>query len=195
MSGSSFPLKSILQFLARLFGGSGTPVSPPASSPVSSPSPSYISPAGVGLIEHYEGLRLTAYRDPVGILTIGYGDTGGVYPGQTITQTEADARLKGRLDREFVPGVITALTRAPRQCELDAMVCLAYNIGVGAFGASTLVRKYNAGDTAGAADEFLRWSKAGGQSLLGLRKRRASERVMFRGGTLLDAIRAGDVTT
>src|SRR5690606_2436890 len=98
-----------------------------------------------------------------------------VHEDLVITQARADLLLRTRLVEEFVPGVLAVITRNMAQHELDAMVDLAYNIGVAAFQASTLVRKFNAGDTAGAADEFLRWDKSGGRVLLGLRRRRAAD--------------------
>lgn len=149
-----------------------------------------VSAAGLKVIKHFEGLRLEAYKDPVGVLTIGYGDTGNVHPGQVITEVEAEARLKDRLAREFTPGVLSALTRDATQGELDAMVSLAYNVGVGAFRASTLVRKFNAGEN--AAGEFERWVYAGGKQLLGLKRRRAAERALFEGKSAAVAIRIAE---
>jgi len=155
----------------------------------------FVSDQCLLLIRHYEGVHLTTYRDPVGILTIGYGDTGShVKMGDTITLAEAEARLRRRLDGEFVPGVLGALTRDPRQCELDAMVSLAYNIGVGAFRTSTLVKKFNT-DDANVASEFIRWDKAKGKSLLGLRRRRAAERMVYLGTPAMDAIRIAEANT
>lgn len=156
--------------------------------------PTTISPAGIALIKHYEGCRLVAYKDPVGVWTIGYGHTGpDVVQGLTITQDQAEQLLRIRLSAEFVPGVLGAIAGA-KQSELDAMVSLAYNIGVSAFSKSTLVRKFNAGDIKGAGDEFMRWTKAGGKSLKGLRKRRAAERALFHGATVEAAIKVGDNT-
>lgn len=149
---------------------------------------------GIALIKSYESLSLRAYLDPVGILTIGYGDTQNVTPGMTITEADAEARLRNRLSTEFEPGVLTALTRSPRQCEFDAMVSLAYNIGVSAFKRSTLLKKYNAGDIQGAADQFSVWHYAAKKSVKGLRKRRAAERAVFLGGDVKTAINIGDNT-
>lgn len=112
----------------------------------------------------------------------------------TITQTQADARLDARLESDFVPEVLASLNRAPRQCELDAMVSLAYNVGTSAFAKSTLVSLYNNGNAQGAADQFPRWDKAGGVSIPGLRKRRAAERAVFLGATLPNALSIGDAT-
>ena len=140
------------------------------------------SQAGIDLIKRFEGFMPKAYRDAVGVLTIGYGDTGPhIKPHDVITQAEGERRLAARLAGEFEPGVLKALTRKPSQREFDAMVSLAYNIGVGAFTGSTLVKKFNAGDVQGAANEFLRWNKAGGKVLKGLEIRREAERAMFLG--------------
>ncbi len=153
-----------------------------------------VGPDGRELLEHYEGLRLTAYQDSVGVWTIGYGDTENVHEGMTITQAEADERLNGRLSRDFVPGVLAVLKRESSQSQFDAMVCFAYNVGIGALTSSTLLRLFNSGDIAGAADQFPRWDKAGGQSLKGLRKRRAAERALFLGADVENAIAVGDET-
>lgn len=128
----------------------------------------------------------------MGVWTIGYGDTENVLPGLVITQQEAEDRLEHRLARDFEPGVQAAITAGMRQEQFDAMVCLAYNIGVGAFAGSTLVKLFNAGDIALAADQFLRWDKAGGKSLKGLRRRRTAERALFLGANAAYAIAAGD---
>lgn len=160
------------------------------------PDPITMSQEGLVVLKHFEGLRLKAYRDPVGVLTIGYGHTGpDVYEGLVWSQAQADKALRDRLQREFVPGVLAVIKRSMRQHELDAMVDLAYNVGVAAFQGSTLVRKFNAGDTAGAADEFLRWNRAGGKVLLGLRRRRAADRALFLGASAADAIKAGEAVT
>jgi len=150
------------------------------------------STEGIRLLHQFEGLRLEAYPDPATggePWTIGYGHTGpDVYPGLLWTREQAEAAFAARLSREFEPGVLAALTRGPSQSQFDAMVALAYNIGVAAFAGSTLVRKFNAGDIDGAADQFLRWDKAGGRSMLGLRRRRAAERARFLGTTADEAI-------
>lgn len=140
---------------------------------------------GVQVLHYFESCKLTAYPDPGtgnDPWTIGWGDTGpDVKPGLTITQDEADARFSKRLSGEFEPGVTKALQRPATQAEFDAMVCLAYNIGVSAFTNSTLMRLFNRGDYAGAAEQFLVWNRAGGKIMLGLRRRRAAERALFLG--------------
>lgn len=130
--------------------------------------------AGIDLLKHYEGFKANAYRDLVGVWTIGYGFTKDVKPDDTITQDEADARLMTELtDFESRLGV----TGAPNQ--QAAMTCLAYNIGSGNFNSSTVKRKHLAGDFLGAADAFRMWDKAGGRVVYGLVRRRESERTLY----------------
>lgn len=141
------------------------------------------SRAGIDLIKKWEGCRLKAYRDAVGVLTIGYGHTSAagkptVETGMTITQQEADDMLVRDLVK-YEAAVGKAFTRSPTQAQFDAAVSLCFNIGEGAFSKSTVVRRFNAGDVAGAADAFLMWNKAGGKVLKGLEARRADERKMF----------------
>ncbi|WP_341669064.1 lysozyme [Alcaligenes sp. SDU_A2] len=156
-------------------------------------SPTGMSPDGLAILQYFESCRLDAYWDADGkVWTIGWGDTGpDVVEGLRITQAEADERLKRRLAREFVPGVLNVLTRPANQAQLDAMMDLAYNIGVSAFQGSTLLRLFNAGDQAGAAEQFPRWNKSGGKVLLGLRRRRAADRARFLGATGAEAIKTG----
>lgn len=156
-------------------------------------APTGVSPDGLAILQYFESCRLEAYWDADGkVWTIGWGDTGpDVVKGLRITQAEADQRLQRRLAREFVPGVLKALTRPATQAQLDAMVDLAYNIGVSAFQGSTLVRLFNAGDQAGAAEQFPRWNKSGGKVLLGLRRRRAADQMRFKGSSGKEAIRVG----
>lgn len=156
-------------------------------------APSGMSSDGLAILQYFESCRLEAYWDADGkVWTIGWGDTGpDVVEGLRITQAEADERLRRRLAREFVPGVLNVLTRPANQAQLDAMVDLAYNIGVSAFQGSTLVRLFNAGDVAGAAEQFPRWNKSGGKVLLGLRRRRAADRARFLGASGAEAIKIG----
>lgn len=144
-----------------------------------------VSPAGRQLIERNEGCVLHSYYDVVGVLTIGYGNTGrGVYVGQVITKTEADQLLSDRLANEFEPGVLKAAGAVITQNQFDAMVSLEYNIGTGAFAGSTVARKHRAGDYVGAADAFLSWNKAGGSVLPALDRRRHEERAMYLSGVV-----------
>lgn len=145
------------------------------------------SPAGRAAITQREGNVLTAYRDSVGILTIGVGHTTAagaptVAPGMRITPAESDLILSRDLAK-FETAVLAAVKVPISQNEFDALVSLAFNIGGGAFAKSTLVRKLNEGDKAGAAEQFLVWNKAGGKVLKGLTKRRESERLQFLGAS------------
>lgn len=178
-----------IQWLLSLF----TPKSEEKTEEIGVSRP-FLSDQGMALLKHYEGLSLTAYKDIVGKWTIGYGDTENVTAGMVINHDEAEKRLRRRLERDFVPGVLVALAKSPRQCEFDAMVCLAYNVGVSAFQRSTLLKRYNAGETQAAADQFLVWHYAGKKSIKGLRKRRAAERMLFLGADAGSAIAAGDNT-
>lgn len=138
------------------------------------------SPAGIALIQSFESCRLMAYRDSVNVLTIGWGHTGKVWPGMTITQEQADALLSADLAR-FEAGVAKLAKVSLAQHEFDALVSFAFNCGLGNLESSTLLRKLNAGDKAAAGAEFPRWNKAGGKVLRGLTRRREAERAMFLG--------------
>lgn len=132
------------------------------------------------LIKQFEGLRLKAYQDAVGVWTIGYGSTGpDVVPGLQWTQQQADDDLRRRLKDEFNPGVTAAVRVRISPQQRAALVSLAYNIGLAAFRNSTLLRLLNAGDYHGAAEQFAVWRLAGGKVLPGLVKRRAAERDLF----------------
>lgn len=142
------------------------------------------SPDGINLIKKSEALRLDAYFDDVGVPTIGYGHTGDVTPTDVtthrhITEHQADAILG--LDLDGTERGVTDLTKGLelRQGQFDALVSLAFNVGLGALAKSTLLRKLRAGDVVGAADEFRHWNHAGGKVLPGLTKRREAERTMF----------------
>lgn len=141
------------------------------------------SRTGIDLLKRWEGCRLTAYQDSVGVWTIGYGLTSaaGIIPvnkGLTITQQQADDYLAQSLVK-YEAAVSKALTRTPTQPQFDAMVSLCYNIGGSAFAGSSVVKRFNSGDINGAADAFLMWNKAGGKVVQGLVNRRADERKLF----------------
>lgn len=137
-----------------------------------------INNAGLSLIKNFEGCRLQAYQDAVGVWTIGFGHTGGVYAGQTITQDQADALLEQDL-HYFEVGVNSRVARNATPNQFAAMVSLAYNIGIYAFGGSSVLRNFNAGEINAAADSFLLWNKADGDVLEGLVRRRTAERALF----------------
>lgn len=178
------------------------------------------SPDGIAVMHFYERCVLTAYPDPASPLfaalqraridpyslksvpaqfahlsgapwTIAWGDTENVTPGLTITQAEADERLAKRLTREFEPAVNTYVHRDLEQRQFDGLVSLAYNIGVRNFRNSTLLRKLNAGDIGGASAQFLVWVNGNGKPMLGLKRRRVSERALFDGMSANLAINLG----
>lgn len=157
------------------------------------------SSEGIAVMMYFENCRLTAYPDPAtggDPWTIGVGDTGpDVVEGLTITKSEALARFANRLAREFEPGVERALRIPATQCQADAMICLAFNIGLGNFARSTLVAMFNDGDMIMASREFLNWNRAGGKVMLGLRRRRAAEQALFDGASGVDAIAIGAAVT
>ncbi|MNG59655.1 Lysozyme RrrD [compost metagenome] len=136
---------------------------------------------GRGFIKGFEDLRLVAYPDP-GTggkpWTIGWGHTKGVKQGDRISQEQAEKLLSDDL-AGFELTVNSAIERSMTQNQFDAMVSLAFNIGGSAFAGSTLVKKFNAGDAKGAANEFSKWKNSGGKVMPGLVKRRAAEREMF----------------
>lgn len=140
-----------------------------------------ISPNGIELLKHFESCKLTAYQDGGGVWTIGWGHTGGVKPGQIITQKQADTWLAEDLS-EVCIAVTTLLGGHPtQQHQFDAFVSFAYNVGLGpkGFAGSTMLAKYKSGQY--AADEFMRWVKDNGQVVAGLGVRRACERMLFKG--------------
>ncbi len=135
--------------------------------------------AGRQLIETFEGLKLTAYQDLVGIWTIGYGHTGPeVKAGQSISVAQADQLLASDLQR-FEQGVAHLVTYSLNQQQFDALVSFSFNLGLGSLQSSQLLRLLNAGDVAGAAAEFLRWNRAGGAEVAGLTRRRQAEQQLF----------------
>lgn len=132
----------------------------------------------VPLIARFEGCKLRAYHDAVGVLTIGYGHTKGVKEGDVWTQERADHALRREVS-EFMEGVERLIKVPVNAHQLAALTSLAYNIGLTAFHQSTLLRKLNAGDYDGATVEFQKWNKAGGHVLNGLVARRNDERQEF----------------
>lgn len=139
-----------------------------------------VSDKGIALIKEFEGCKLTAYKDSVGVWTIGYGHTRSARQGMVITQDQADELLE--LDvATHATGVYKALQVKLEQHQFDAVVSLAFNVGVTAVRNSTLLKMINRGDVKLAAAQFDRWNKAGGKVLAGLTRRRAAERKMYEG--------------
>jgi lysozyme len=139
-----------------------------------------LSSNGRSLIKGFEGLSLKAYPDPPGDPqgrhSIGYGHSGAK-PGDVITRGEADELF----DRDLVKYETSVSFTTPdaSQQQFDAMVSLAYNVGAGGFGSSTVARLHNMGDISGAADAFRMWNKAAGKVHQGLVARREKERGVY----------------
>lgn len=133
---------------------------------------------GIHVIENFEGLLLHAYQDQVGVWTIGYGHTAGVYAGQVITRDQADAFLHG--DVAWAENAVNQDVTVPlNDNQYDALVSFTFNCGAGALAASTLLRKLNAGDYQGAADAFRSWVNGDHGPIPGLVARRNEERGLF----------------
>lgn len=137
--------------------------------------------ATLAFIGSWEGLRLDAYRDVVGVPTICYGETKGVKLGQSRTKAQCDDMLMSRV-AEFEVELDKCLTVSVPTDTKIAFVSWAYNVGSTAACKSTLVRKANAGDIAGACNELPRWNKAGGRTLKGLVNRRSAEQKLCHQG-------------
>lgn len=142
-----------------------------------------VSNKGVDLICEFEGKRLVAYDDGVGVWTIGFGTIK--YPngvrvkkGDTCTLDQAKEYMRHDLI-EFEHTVNSSVKVPLNQNQFDALVSLAYNIGSNAFKSSTLVKKLNTGDYQGAADQFNVWINAGGKRMQGLVNRRDREKLLF----------------
>lgn len=131
----------------------------------------------VGTLAGYEGYREHAYRDSVGVPTIGFGSTGGVRMGQRTDPVRAVQRLAAEADA-FAREIATCIGDVPlAQHEFDAFASLAYNIGAPAFCGSTLVKRLQTTppDYPGACAQILRWTYAGGKVEPGLLARRKTE--------------------
>jgi lysozyme len=150
-----------------------------------------LSDAGLKRIAAYEGWRAELYEDVAHHATIGYGhlvhlgpitaaDRSGPF-GKGITQQQGLDLLRSDV-RGMCNAVRTRVTVPLQQNQFDALVSFAFNVGAGAFGGSTLLKRLNARDYAGAADEFGKWTKAGGKVFAGLVRRRTEEAALFRGG-------------
>lgn len=147
-----------------------------------------LSEKGIEMIKKFEGFSSKPYWDVAGVPTIGYGTT--YYPnGHKVTMSDTplteqeahDIKLK-ITNRDFVPKVRELIAASPvpiTQEMFDALVSLAYNIGVSAFARSSVLRHLKNGDKQAAADAILMWNKADGREIAGLTRRRKSERELF----------------
>jgi lysozyme len=139
------------------------------------------SNTGLALTRSFEGLRLTAYQDSVGVWTIGYGHTGPeVHHGQCISEIEAETLLRSDLS-SAVRAVRKAVQVNLAQHQFDALVDFSFNLGRGSFLSSSLLRYVNQGEFDGATVQFGLWVHAGGKVLPGLVRRRAAEAALFSG--------------
>lgn len=139
-----------------------------------------ISTAGVDLLTHFEGLRLEAYQDSVGVWTIGYGHTKGVTPSMKITESQANNLLKTELI-EYQNYINEMVEVKLSQCQFDALVCWVYNLGPTNLKNSTLLTLLNQGVKFQIPEQIRRWNRAGGKILKGLVRRREAEALMFAG--------------
>jgi lysozyme len=158
-----------------------------------------ISAKALKMIAHHEGVRTKPYRCPARLWTVGVGhvidanharvpfeerNNLAIPEGwnRTFTLEEVDAILAKDLER-FERGVLKYCpTAGSRQAWLDSLVSFSFNLGLGTLQRSTLRQKHNRGDYAGAADELLKYCKAGGKVLRGLENRRKDERALYLGG-------------
>ncbi len=131
----------------------------------------------MNIIEQFEGRRLKAYLDGGGVPTIGVGHTKGVKMGDTCTDAQADKWLEE--DTAEAAGAVDDVRVSLNANQLEALTSFVFNVGVGAFRKSTLLRLLNGGDYQGAADQLLRWDKDNGKTVAGLTRRRQAERKLF----------------
>lgn len=137
-----------------------------------------ISRQGINFIKGYEKLMLRAYKDSGGVWTIGYGHTKNVCFKDRITEQEAEQLLKDDLfTKEFY---INSLNLGLTQAQYDPIVSLVFNIGIGAFGSSTILKKIKRDpDDLDIAGEFVRWHRDNGMEILGLLRRRIDESKIY----------------
>lgn len=143
----------------------------------------FMTDEGLELIKQFEGFRSAAYRDPVGVWTIGYGHTSmagvpEVKPGLSISDAEATEILARDVD-QFARGVRALLRVDLSDGQFSALVSFAYNVGLGALKKSSVLTAVNARDFAAVPRRLQLWTKAGGHVLPGLVKRRAAEAALF----------------
>lgn len=153
-----------------------------------------ISSNGIAVLKYFEDCHLKAYPDPAtggAPWTIGWGHTGPeVKRGLVWTQNQADDALVADLAR-FERAVSAAVHVPLNQGQFDALVSFTYNLGEGNLKSSTLLKMVNAGNFAGAAEQFKRWNKANGKTMRGLTRRRAAEQCLFLGMGGASAIERG----
>ncbi len=180
-----------------------SPANPEPSSPTA-PFPSKvlvfpINDTNIEMIKYFEtgeGIKkyLKAYKDAVGVWTIGYGHTGikhkdgTVKKGRIITEEEADKLLSFDLQK-FAEGVRRCVKVDINEDQFAALVSFSFNVGLGNLRKSTLLKRLNAGRFSEVPPEFLKWRYAGGKQLLGLYRRRVAESLLFKGENWRDGIK------
>ncbi len=174
-----------LALVAAVYFGHGPAPSTPAQTvelaaevEAEEASPDPFLEIAVPFIGRWEGLRLAAYQDIVGVWTVCYGETKGVKPGDQYTKAECDAMLAREIQAYRVGwhAYVGADVLAELPVKRDvAFTSLAYNVGVSGAGKSTATRRLNAGNIAGACEALGWWNKAGGRVVRGLVNRRAEE--------------------
>ena len=142
-----------------------------------------VTEEGLALIRRFEGFRATAYRCPAGVWTIGYGHTSQAGPpvvtaGMTVREAVADRMLREDV-RRFAAEVRALLVREVSAAQFSALVSFAYNVGIGAFRSSSVLRAVNAGRLEQVPSRLQLWVKGGGRVLPGLQRRRAAEAELF----------------
>lgn len=139
----------------------------------------HINEAGLDILKGFETLRLEAYDDGTGVITIGWGHTGkDVVLGQKITPERADELLIEDV-KEAEEAVEQLVNVNISDNQFSALVVFVFNIGRGNFSGSTMLKMINLGEVVQAADEFDRWVRANGKVLGGLKLRRASEKELY----------------
>lgn len=146
-----------------------------------------LSPAGLDFIKSFEGFRGRAYKDIVGVWTIGYGHTHGVHKNDRITRSQAEDLLVQEIHAHYLPSI----ARLPNkivltQHQIDALASFVFNVGVGGISEGTRVGRHLRQiklpfdyEATLAADALLQWNRANGRPNSGLTRRRAAERAMF----------------
>lgn len=134
--------------------------------------------AGLKLLKEFEGYAGVAYQDQGGIWTIGYGSTGMVDKNMTITEEQAEARLK--TDVAVICSQVEKLLKLPlTDSQYSAVVCFTFNVGSGNLEKSTLLNCINKGRLVDAAEQFTPWQKVNGIPNAGLLRRRLAEKALF----------------
>ena len=141
-----------------------------------------ISDSGIKFLKDREGYSATAYKDSGGVWTIGHGTIKiagvPVYEGDSCTPEQAEQYMRN--DLQWAEAAVNRLVKVSLyQSQYDALVSFVYNVGQGGFTTSTLLRKLNEAKYRDAAEEFLRWNRAGGKPVQGLTNRRVAEKELF----------------